>query len=96
MTYPCPPRLPSARGLWLCKGSSRKLGRRGCFLAERTALLGRNKACSSVAQGPDCGVGSSSSPTPHLLGDRRPEERLLPKVNMGAGVGLGHTELTSP
>lgn len=98
MTYPCPPRLPPPRGLWLCKASSRKFGRRGCFLAERTALLGRNKACSSGCRGLRlCGVGVVIQPNPPILwGDCRPDERLLPKVNMGAGVGPGHTELASP
>lgn len=42
ITYLCPVRVPLPRGLWLCKGSSKKFGRRGCFRAKRTALLGRN------------------------------------------------------
>lgn len=51
ITYPCPLSVPCPEDLWLCMGSSRKLGRRGCFLAERAALLGRNVGSIPLADG---------------------------------------------
>lgn len=89
MTYPCPLRVPPPRGLWLCKGSSKKSGHRGCFLAERTALLGRNMGLFSKLPrgcwGPETSVGYGviiqSNPS-NLTGRLRPEkERVLPMVS---------------
>lgn len=71
MTYPWPPRVLYPLGLWLHMGSSRKSGRRGCFLAKRATLLGRNRLFFQAAQGcraPETPAGwGSCSPTPPTL-----------------------------
>ena len=66
-TYPCLLRGPHPRGAWLCKGSTRKLGRRGCFRAQRAALLGRNGLFLQAAQGlGPCGCSHPARPLKSL------------------------------
>ena len=66
-TYPCLLRGPHTRGTWLCKGSTRKLGRRGCFRAQRAALLERNRLFLQAAQGlGPCGCSHPARPLKSL------------------------------